>query len=119
MFSYVTVDDISQTTSPDYKPKAVLSLAHNDHDPSYEYRIGWYCEVNNDSVSGKTEVLVQFNGEHISNPTVRSEANDWLPLTGFLYVKNVWPDELVLSFRRSGPGTSKIRNARLEVVRVA
>lgn len=88
----------------------------------YPYRIGWYCEVNNSSTSGRTEVEVAYDGNVVAQPSIESEdTDDWVPFSGFYHVPADIPiTQITLKFRRQEgyKATAGIRRARLEIVKV-
>ena len=106
------------TTSPNLQPKA--SLSPGVLNPNSKHRIEWYCEVNNDSVTGRTEVEIAYDGVVIGNPSTRArDRDDWTPFYGFQIISaGVDINTVTLKFRRLKRGTSKVRRARLTVTEV-
>ena len=105
----------STTTSTSYQTK--LSYNVGILEAGVKYRIGWYCEVNNSSTSGRTQVEVAYNGTVIGNPQIESEdSNDWVPFCGFYYLpEDTAVTTITLKYRRQSEGTAKIRRARIEI----
>ncbi len=108
----------STTTSGSFQTK--LAYSAGVMNPDIPYRIGWYCEVNNSSTSGRTEIQVDYDGNVIALPSIESEdTSDWVPFSGFFYLDaGTEVSTITIKYRRLSSGTAKIRRARLELTKV-
>ena len=107
----------TQNGSSTYVIKSYLNPSNLS--PTSKHKINWYCEVNNTSTSGRTQIEVAYDGNVVAEPSIESEdANDWVPFSGFAQLNaGVTPTSITLKFKRLSAGTSKVRRARLEIQR--
>lgn len=108
----------SGTTSSKLQDKA--ALAPGEISPLNKHLVEWYCEVNNSSTTGRTEIEVAYDGNVIAAPGIRSRhEDDWIPVSGFQILDaGVEISVVTLKFKRLKAGTSKVRRARLKVTEV-
>lgn len=112
-------DADSSTTSTSYVNKLTLNLGTI---PAGTYRVGWYAEVHDSSISDDVFCRVQVDGSNtLAEPNLEPKDNtNWIPVSGFAYVAlSAAAHSVTIDYRtESAATTAYIRRARLEVVRV-
>lgn len=112
-------DGESSTTSGDYQQKLRITT---DSLPVGTYRVGWYCELNKNSLTDFA-ARVQVN-DTTTIAEVFEEAKDagsdqWNARGGFGYYAGSGVLNIDLDYHANNSGTTKIRRGRLEIWRVA
>jgi len=109
----------SSTTSSDWQRKLRMTTGTL---PVGTYRISWYAEVAQSSISDAVGVRVQLN-DSITIAEVENEPkdiNDVIPVSGYGYAADIsGVQNIDIDYREQRGGTAYIRRARLEIWRVS